>query len=86
MLLVPPPVDTATNVPLPYATLYQFALVGSALCVAAKPAESLFCHWYESVPLGSATAVTANVAAPLLAVWLVGGDVIVIDRDRPLVP
>jgi hypothetical protein len=38
------------------------------------------------VPVGSATAVTANVAAPLLAVWLVGGDVIVIDRESPLVP
>jgi hypothetical protein len=73
-------------VPFPYATPYHCPLAGIVLCVAAKPAESLFCHWYESVPLGSAIAVTANVAAPLLAVWPVGGDVIVIDRDRPLVP
>ena len=67
-------------------TEYQFALVGSVLCVAAKPAESLFCHWYASVPVGSAIAVTPNVAAPLLAVWFDGGDVIVIDRVSPLVP
>jgi hypothetical protein len=37
-------VATATNVPLPYATLRHGEVVGSVLCVATNPLESLFCH------------------------------------------
>jgi hypothetical protein len=81
-----PPVAKVTKVPLPYVTLYQSPLEGSVLAVAEKPPLSLFCHWYESVPLGSTTAVVENVALPPLAVLFVGGDVIVIEAENPLLP